>query len=123
MKADALTALRSHKLAEKPKAAESPLIQAAVEEHEKPKLIPKLPKPKRVKELRTTSTMSLYSPDLSQLKKIRRMLEDAGVNRVSDSEAVRVALRVIPFEKDLLLAAYQNMSQEDGRKKQSSELQ
>lgn len=115
MKADALAALRSQKLADKPKAAESPLIQVAPQS-DKP--LKSVTKPKKKREIRTTSTMSLYPTDLQQIKKIRRLLEDTGVKRVSDSEAVRVALRVILLEKDNLVEAYDEMSLEDGRKKQ-----
>ena len=113
MKADALAALRSQKLADKPKAAESPLIQIASKPN---KPVESPPRPKKKKEVRTTSTMSLYSTDLQQIKKIRRLLEDSGVKRVSDSEAVRVALRVILLEKETLMDAYDEMSLEDGRK-------
>lgn len=109
MKADALAELRSKKLTSKPKTVEAPPIPVA------PRVI-------SMKENavagRTTATMSLYPADLDRLKEIRRKLEDSGIKRVSDSEAVRVALRHVSLSSDQLVSAYLAMQVDDGRRKQ-----
>lgn len=108
MKADALTELRSQKLTAKPKATEPQAIQS---------IVPHVTKGASVGVSRTTSTMSLYPADLDRLKEIRRMLEDNGIKRVSDSEAVRVALRHVSLNPEELVAAYRAMQTDDGRRK------
>ncbi len=108
MKADALTELRSQKLATKPKVAEPQTAQA---------LAPSISRSTSIAVTRTTSTMSLYPADLDRLKEIRRMLEDNGIKRVSDSEAVRVALRHVSLDPEELIAAYRAMQTDDGRRK------
>ena len=108
MKADALTELRSQKLTAKPKAVGPRAVQPVA---------PSVPKGASVGVMRTTSTMSLYPTDLDRLKEIRRMLEDNGIKRVSDSEAVRVALRHVSLDPEALVAAYRAMQADDGRRK------
>ena len=108
MKADALTELRSQKLTTRPKAADLPVVQPVA---------PSVSKSASVGVTRTTSTMSLYPADLDRLKEIRRMLEDNGIKRVSDSEAVRVALRHVSLDPEELVAAYRAMQPDDGRRK------
>ena len=108
MKADALTELRSQKLTTKPKAVEPRAVQ---------RVTPSVSKSASVSVTRTTSTMSLYPADLDRMKEIRRMLEDNGIKRVSDSEAVRVALRHVSLDPEELVAAYRAMQADDGRRK------
>ena len=108
MKADALTELRSQKLTAKPKVTEPQAIQPVVTS---------VTKGASVGATRTTSTMSLYPADLDRLKEIRRMLEDNGIKRVSDSEAVRVALRHVSLNPKELVAAFRAMQADDGRRK------
>ncbi len=111
MKANALTELRSQKLLVKPKAPEPVLSPPAAT------VAPK-PKSDRGGTHRTTATMSLYPADIDRLKEIRRKLEDNGIKRVSDSEAVRVALRHVELSTDELVAAYRAMQADDRRRKQ-----
>lgn len=111
MKADALAELRSKKLTAKPKVAESHPVPAATRA---------APRIKSARASRTTATMSLYPADLDRLKEIRRKLEDSGIKRVSDSEAVRVALRHVSLSADQLVSAYRMMQADDGRRKQES---
>ena len=110
MKANALTELRSQKLLVKPKASEpvSPPADTIVLS----------PKSDKGGIHRTTATMSLYPADIDRLKEIRRKLEDNGIKRVSDSEAVRVALRHVELSADALVAAYRAMQADDRRRKQ-----
>ena len=111
MKANALTELRSQKLMVKPKAPESlPPPPAATSRPS--------PKPESGGIHRTTATMSLYPADIDRLKEIRRKLEDNGIKRVSDSEAVRVALRHVEVSADELGSAYRAMQADDRRRKQ-----
>ena len=111
MKANALTELRSQKLLVKPKASEPvPPPPAAT-------IVPS-PKSESGGTHRTTATMSLYPADIDRLKEIRRKLEDNGIKRVSDSEAVRVALRHVELSADELVAAYRAMQADDRRRKQ-----
>jgi hypothetical protein len=114
MKADALAELRSKKLATTPTAAELPLIpvRSSVE----------LRNP-NVGVGRTTATMSLYSADLERLKEIRRKLEDSGIKRVSDSEAVRVALRHVSLNLEGLITAYRAMQSDDRRRNRKVDTQ
>ena len=110
MKANALTELRSQKLLVKPKASEPmPPPDATVVAN---------PKSDSGGTHRTTATMSLYPADIDRLKEIRRKLEDNGIKRVSDSEAVRVALRHVELSADELIAAYRAMQADDRRRKQ-----
>ncbi len=109
MKANALTELRSQKLAGKPPTAEAPRALSVV---------PGKSDSKSGGTRRTTATMSLYPADLDRLKEIRRKLEDHGIKRVSDSEAVRVALRHVELSADELVAAYRAMQADDQRRKQ-----
>ncbi len=111
MKANALTELRSQKLLVKPKASE-PVPPPAVAT-----IVPG-PKSESGGTHRTTATMSLYPADIDRLKEIRRKLEDNGIKRVSDSEAVRVALRHVELSADALVAAYRAMQADDRRRKQ-----
>lgn len=111
MKANALTELRSQKLTVKPKVSEplsSPLTATSVSST----------KSESGGTHRTTATMSLYPADIDRLKEIRRKLEDNGIKRVSDSEAVRVALRHVELSADELVAAYRAMQADDRRRKQ-----
>lgn len=109
MKADALAELRSQKLTAKPKTAEPQGTPSAV---------PAMRRSADVGIKRATATMSLYPADLDRLKEIRRKLEDSGIKRVSDSEAVRVALRHVSLDLDELVAAYRSMQLDDRRRKQ-----
>ena len=111
MKANALTELRSQKLTVKPKYSES---------SSPPPTPANSPSLRRASEgiHRTTATMSLYPADIDRLKEIRRKLEDNGIKRVSDSEAVRVALRHVELSADELVAAYHSMQADDRRRKQ-----
>ena len=111
MKANALTELRSQKLLVKPKASE------AVPSPPTATIAPN-PKSDSGGTHRTTATMSLYPADIDRLKEIRRKLEDNGIKRVSDSEAVRVALRHVELSADELIAAYRAMQADDRRRKQ-----
>ena len=60
----------------------------------------------------------LVATGVPSLKSIRRKLEDNGIKRVSDSEAVRVALRHVELRADELVAAYRAMQADDRRRKQ-----
>ena len=104
MKANALTQLRSQKLIERPVLPAPGHVEAK-------------PAAAKAENRRTTATMSLYPTDLSRMKEIRRVLEDSGIKRVSDSEAVRVALRQVALEPTALAAAYQAMLTDDQRRK------
>ena len=104
MNATALTQLRSQKLIERPSLPTSEHVEAK-------------PAAAKSESRRTTATMSLYPTDLSRMKEIRRVLEDGGIKRVSDSEAVRVALRQVALEPTALAAAYQAMLADDQRRK------
>ena len=111
MKANALTELRSQKLLVKPKASEPVLSPPTATSTPRPKM-------ESGGTHRTTATMSLYPADIDRLKEIRRKLEDNGIKRVSDSEAVRVALRHVELSADELVAAYRAMQADDRRRKQ-----
>ena len=111
MKANALTELRSQKLLVKPKASEPVLSPPTVTNTPTPKM-------ESGGTHRTTATMSLYPADIDRLKEIRRKLEDNGIKRVSDSEAVRVALRHVELSAHELVAAYRAMQADDRRRKQ-----
>ncbi len=109
MKADALTRLRSQKLISKPvlPAPASLLLADGRAKRTEASL------------RRTTSTMSLYPADVARMKEIRRVLEDSGIKRVSDSEAVRVALRQVSVDASVLVVAYRAMLTDDQRRRQT----
>ena len=110
MKATALAQLRSKKLVERPILPPATPAEAAS---------PQIGKP-RSESRRTTATMSLYPADLARMKEIRRILEDSGIKRVSDSEAVRIALRQVTLDPSDLSTAYQAMLTDDQRRKQDT---
>jgi hypothetical protein len=68
-------------------------------------------------EERANITVSLYPPDLARLKSIRRILEDSGIRRASDSDATRIAIRLATMDPTALLAAYRAMQMDDKRKR------
>jgi hypothetical protein len=63
-------------------------------------------------------SVSLYQRDLHRLDEIKEFMQKRGIRNVSDSEALRLAIRGIELGEGLL-DVYQEMLGEDGRRKAS----
>lgn len=63
-------------------------------------------------------SVSLYQRDLRRLDEIKEFMQKRGVRNVSDSEALRLAIRGVKVGEDLV-GVYQEMLGEDGRRKAS----
>jgi hypothetical protein len=63
-------------------------------------------------------SVSLYQRDLRRLDEIKEFMQKRGVRNVSDSEALRLAVRGIELGEGLL-GVYQEMLGEDGRRRAS----
>ena len=61
-------------------------------------------------------SVSLYQRDLDRLDEIKAFMQQRGARNVSDSEALRLAVRGIELG-DGLLNVYQEMLGEDGRRR------
>lgn len=62
-------------------------------------------------------SVSLYQQDIERLDRIKEFMRIHGFRNLSDSEALRLACRMVEIDRSLI-AVYQSMQNEDGRRKQ-----